>query len=284
LSPPRRREPPSLHGSLESFPFADVLSLLASTGNTGALEVTGDGAQSRLYVDGGAVVAAEGGRREVPVDVVVELLRLEQGDFAFAPDEVPERRRPPVAVPDLLAEARARLDEWYEIEAVLPSVEHMVVLAAEAPADEVVLSGRQWRALAAVGGGGQIGLLFDRLGDDELDALRLLKGLVDAGLLEVLHPVNESAEPPHLGVDRPEGAGSSILGAGEPSVDGPVIVVRAVEPPPRLEDPDLQARLDALGQQFDAVYEVAHAAAEEEAEVAVGHSSLLGKLLHRHDG
>lgn len=277
LSSPSRPEQSALQGSIDSFPVADVLALLASTGHTGALDVSGNGTSSRVFLDAGAVVAAEAGGPEAPVEVVAEMLRLEEGEFAFEPDELPVAPGPPMPVQDLLVEARARLDEWYAIESVLPSADHVVALAGTAPQPEVVLSAAQWRAVAAVGEGGPVGLVLERVADDELDAMRLLKGLVDAGLLEVVDPRPRPSPRGlrHIGEDAGADAPAS-------AADAPVIVVRAPAHQ-RVADPALEARLDALAEQFEVLYEVAQAATIEEPEPSEHRSGLLAKLRHRHD-
>lgn len=279
LSSPRHQLPSSLHGSLASFPLADVLGLLASTGSTGVLEVSGGRTEGCVFLDDGAVVAATTGAKDTPVDVVVELLRLEDGDFTFEPDEIADHPGPPVGVPGLLAEARARLEEWHAIEAVLPSVNHVVVLASEAPAVQVVLTGSQWRAVAAIGDGGPIGPLLEQLADDDLDALRLLRGLVEAGLVDVVDP--STAPPGPFGGRGDEQ--DPTAGQDAPVVEAPVIIVRSKESRPRTVDPALDARLDAIAEQFDVVYEVAHAATADDAGSPVVGTGLFAKLRHRHD-
>lgn len=288
LSASYRREPspspsPSLSGSLDSFPLADVLALLASTGNTGALEVTGGGSTGRLFVGDGAVVAAEAGRLRAPVEVVVELLGLEDGEFVFEPDEVADHPGPPVTVPSLLSDVRARLDEWHAIEAVLPSVDHVLVLASRAPGDAVVLSAEQWRAVAAIADGGPLGLLLGRLAADDLDALRLVKGLVELGLLDIVDPPEDGWDDDDDEVDDDDDVDPlPAPAAWRPRPEAVPVVDRAPKPVPRVTDPGLQARLDLLAQQFDAVYD-AQAAAIDVAEAPCPRTGLFAKLRHRHE-
>ncbi len=299
LSPqPRREASSSLSGSLESFPLSDVLALLAATGNTGALEVTGGATSGRLFVAGGAVVAAEVGRHTEPVEVVAELVSLEAGSFVLRPDEVAEHPGAPLAMSSLLAEVRSRLEEWQAVGDELPSDDDLVVLAPWAPEDEIVLTSERWRAVAAVGDGMRLGRLLERLGEDVPDAGSLVAGMVEDGLLEVVRSPADPAEP--LG-DVDDGDDVDVVddvddvedsydvddvdevpsATRQPVHAAPVPVNVVPTRPSRPADPALQVRLDALAEQFDAVYQVAQAAALVEVEAPADRSGLLSRLRHR---
>lgn len=295
---PLPRPPPNtaLRGSLTSFPLGDVLVLLAATVATGALEVFGDGRLACLFLDKGAVVAAQSHGGDDALDVVVELLRMEEGDFTFDPAVTTDHSGPPLAVPGLLADARDRLDEWQAIEAALPSGDHLVVLAPTVPTDRVVLTRDQWRAVAAIGAGTPVGLLVERLADDELGALRLLKGLVDAGLVDVLGPVHERADSIDGEFDCDddeddeveEDAGEQLeppsrIQAPMPQDVAPVIVVRAERAPPWVSDPALEARLTTLTEQLDFAYGAGPPATVDEAGGPGPRPGLFAKLRQRRD-
>jgi hypothetical protein len=174
-----------LRGSLDTFALPDVLTLLAGTAKSGELQVTGPAGDGRVWLDRGLVVAAESGSAQDPIGAVVQLLRLEEGEFAFDGDVEPSDPGPGVAVDELLAAAAEQLAEWRDIEAVLPSPAAVMSLVAEAPKGGVRLSAEQWRAVVAVGEGRPIEDVLAALGVDDLAASRVLKGLVEAGLAEV---------------------------------------------------------------------------------------------------
>jgi hypothetical protein len=174
----------SLQGSLDDFPLPDVLALLASTKKRGELRVAGHHGAGRVWMADGAVVAAEAGSARVPVAVLFDLLRVEDGSFTFDPQaDVPAGK--PTDLEPLLAEAQARLAEWHEIEAVVPSLDTSVELADELPSPKVTVSASQWRILKAVAGGGTVDDVARVLDTDEFGACQAVKRLVDVGLVSV---------------------------------------------------------------------------------------------------
>lgn len=174
----------SLRGSLDTFALPDVLALLATTAKSGELDVTGTAGRGQVWLENGQIVAAESDATSDPVDVLVGLLRLEEGDFAFHGERQAPAPGDPVDVASLLEAAETRLAEWQEVEEVLPSPRAVLTLVPSA-SGAVRLSRDQWAAVVAVGEGRSVEELVARLGGDELDRWRLLVGLVEAGLVEV---------------------------------------------------------------------------------------------------
>lgn len=176
----------ALHGSLDTFALADVLSLLSNTGKKGELHVNGEGKEGRLWVDGGKVVGASGaGTASTPVDVLFDLLRLADGNFDFRSDEEAPEALLPLDLEPLLADAQARLTEWRSIEAVVPSLEATVELVGEIDGDEVRVGASQWRAVVAVARAATVHGVMERLQTAEFETCRTIKDLVDAGLVQV---------------------------------------------------------------------------------------------------
>jgi hypothetical protein len=178
----------SLRGSLDTFALPDVLALLATTAKTGELHVTGGPGGGRVWVENGQITAAEAAGTSSVVDVLVHLLRLEDGDFTFHADHQAPTPEAPVEIATVLAQADARLTEWREVEQLLPSPAAMVTLVAAAPGS-VRLSKDQWAVVVAVGEGRAVDEVVERLSGDELSRWRLVANLVEAGLLEVGAPV-----------------------------------------------------------------------------------------------
>lgn len=176
----------ALSGTLETFSLPDVLRLLASTKKTGLLTLEGDRGTGRVWVDDGEIVAADSDRASGEVDgVVFDLLRFEDGSFEFAADAVPAEddvtRRD---VDGALEAAGALLEEWREIESVVPSLDVWVRLVPEIDGD-VTIGTDQWRVLAHIGTGASGHRIAGELEQGELDVCRQLKDLIDGGLVEL---------------------------------------------------------------------------------------------------
>jgi hypothetical protein len=193
----------ALQGTLETFSLPDVLQLLSSTKKTGCLRVSGDRGEGSVWVRDGAIVAGEtAGAAPAPaVDVVFELLRFDGGEFVFDDGGEPAQAGDPAEVESVLAEAGRMVDEWREIESVVPSSAHFVTLSAELPGDDVTLDRDRWRAVVAVAGGVSVADLGHQVDLSDLAVARLVKELTEWGIFEVGPP--QSAPAPRVARSEP---------------------------------------------------------------------------------
>lgn len=204
----------SLNGTLETFALPDVLALLAATKKTGELQVDGGRGEARLWLDNGEMVGADVPRATTFVDALFEMLRLTSGNFAFDNDGRPASPGDPQPVEPLLLEAKSRLGEWKSIEAVVPSLACAVKLAAEVSGAQVSVTPEQWRALVAVATSRDVEGVMKSLELGEFASCRMLKDLVQIGLVSV-----EDAPPPAAEAPKPEPAT-----AAAPKPDTTVVV------------------------------------------------------------
>jgi hypothetical protein len=178
----------ALQGTLETFSLPDVLQLLASTKKSGCLLISGDRGTGSVWVVEGAIVKSEATgapHASGAVDVVFELLRYQEGEFVFEDGGEVGEPDAPTEVAALLEEAGAQLEEWRAIEAVVPSGASWVTFTPELPGDEVTIPADRWKALVAVGGGSSVAGLGDTLDLAELPVARLVKELVEQGLVQI---------------------------------------------------------------------------------------------------
>lgn len=186
----------SLEGTLATFSIPDVLQLLAATKKSGMLAVTGDNGNGELWLDGGAVVAASATGETSssdPVAVLMGLLRLEDGSFAFNDGAAADDPGDPQEVAPLLEAATALAAEWAELEAVVPSSDAWVTLAADLAEDEVTLSSEDWSRVVAIAGGVTAAELATTFDVDAIATARWVKGLVARSLVEVAPEAPEGA-------------------------------------------------------------------------------------------
>ncbi|HEX6568350.1 MAG TPA: DUF4388 domain-containing protein, partial [Acidimicrobiales bacterium] len=188
----------ALQGTLDTFSLPDVLRLLSTTSKTGRLRIDGDRGQGSVWLADGGIVDADADRAVAgtPTDeVVFELLRFTSGSFAFDGDDRASGGGKPEDVESLLRRANSLLSEWSELEAVVPSLEHEVSLAADLSTDEVTIDADRWRSLVAVASGRTVGELATSLGLTELGVSRAVRELVDLGVAEVDAPGTVSHAP-----------------------------------------------------------------------------------------
>ncbi len=221
----------ALQGDLSSFALPDVLRLLSSTHKSGTLEVRNPPASGRLLfqqgqITGGEVSTSE--RASRPADVVFEMFRFGGGTFAF--DDIENDGGPDhhdgVAVMEVLGEAEALVGQWAEVEAVVPSMDAVITMAAELALEEVTLRADQWRALASINGGTTVQAIATHCSLGDLDTSRLVKGLAEANLVDIAFTAeegteSESAEEPALVEDPITPTEDLLVLHGE---EGPVVL------------------------------------------------------------
>lgn len=179
----------ALQGSIDTFALDDVLRLVASTAKTGRLSLRGTRGQGELVVLDGRLLdgsVTTDHRVGDLYELVFELLRFEDGDFEFDAEHVDGIDGvEPAEVEDVLNGAAELLAEWREIERVVPSGRAAVRLLAEGPGGTVKVEPAQWRVVAAVGSGASVHDVADQLDASNLAIGRLLRSLVEAGLVGI---------------------------------------------------------------------------------------------------
>jgi len=199
----------SLQGTLDTLSLPELCELLSGTNKTGALHVRAEAGQGVLWFAGGKVCAGEAGGQTGPPppgaggdllerlhDVCFELFRYTEGSFEFEPERRPswpaERT---LDVTGLLAETDRRMAEWREIIAVIPSIEARPRLVPEPPAGgPITLDAAQWRVVTGIDGRRRVSALIRVLDGGEFTVCKVLRSLVQAGLVEI--DAAESATPP----------------------------------------------------------------------------------------
>src|SRR5579875_339992 len=175
----------SLQGSLDTIGLADVLNLLSTTAKSGELEVSGEGRSGQLWLTAGQLNGFAVGGSPTLVEALFQLMRVGTGRFSFAEGRQAPKPQPASAVAPMLQEAKGRLVEWRQIEAVVPSLDARVELAEEVPT-AMSVSPTQWRLLVAIGDGKQVRAVLERRGLGEFDGCKAIKELADAKLVKIV--------------------------------------------------------------------------------------------------
>ena len=165
-------------GTLTDEALADAIQVALSGEGVGVV---------RALLDQGAVDAellrvAAG---DQSVDAVFDLLRWQNGDFAFVMDEGnPDDVGVSMSVEAVLADAEARRASWDSVSQVVPSAQAVLAMPVVLPADPQV-SREEWSLLALVDGRRTVTELVDLTGSGQYAVVSTLAALVTRGLLEV---------------------------------------------------------------------------------------------------
>ena len=213
----------ALSGTLDTFAIPDVLRLLASTAKTGRLRISGSSGSGSVWVDHGDVVATElapaGPLPLRDTEVIFGLLRFETGSFTFEADAVALDAAPGASMEPILGAAEHMLAEWRSIEEVVPSLDVVVALRRELGGSDVMIDAERWRCIALVGAGVEVRVIAETLERNEVDTCRLVKELIELGLLEKVDVSAPAALPADHGPQR-DGSGEVMIDPmGDPAAD-----------------------------------------------------------------
>jgi len=211
----------ALSGTLDTLSLPELCDLLSGTSKTGALHVRSEAGQGVLWFASGKVCAGEAGGQTGPPpgpggdllerlhDVCFELFRYTEGSFEFEVDRRPSwPAESSVDVTGLLAETERRMAEWREIIAVIPSVEARPRLVPQPPAGgPITLDAAQWRVVTGIDGRRRVSALIRVLDGGEFSVCKVLKSLVQAGLIEI-----DAADAP-----VPTATAAAVPAAAEPA-------------------------------------------------------------------
>lgn len=185
-------------------------------------------------------------------DAAFELLAWDKGDFEFeGAEEVVAEIPISVPVDDLIEEAARRLDELQSLGRKIPSVASVLQVAETPPegAHEINITPEEWRLLVLVDGRRSIRDIAAAAHVEEFEAMKVLHGLVEAGLVEVVPdkpattivvgaasaaPAPQADPAPAPAPERGPARRPEIVPEPEP---GPVAPVRVERDELVLEDP-----------------------------------------------
>jgi hypothetical protein len=188
-----------LQGTFDTLALQELLGLLAHSRKTGALWLDAGPASAVIYVTEGRCCAAIANDAQDPVDnapsLVVRLVdlcfgvaRAEDGSFKFAEDTPPWTCPETVDLEVANEELARLLEEWREIQAVIPTLESRIRLSEELGVDQLNVDRERWRLLTAIDGRRSVRELVRRTDRPVLEVCHALLLLVDAGACAVVAP------------------------------------------------------------------------------------------------
>ncbi len=188
-----------LQGTFETLGLAELLGLLAQTRKTGALWLDAGPASAVIYVVDGRCCAAMSNEASEPiadapallvrlVDLCFSVARAEDGSFRFSVEDAPWTCAETVDLELANDELGRLLDEWREIQAVIPSLECRLKLSDELGVEELPVDRERWRLLTAIDGRRSVRELVRKTNRPVLDVCHAVLALVDAGACTVGQP------------------------------------------------------------------------------------------------
>ncbi len=188
-----------LQGTFETLALAELLGLLSQSRKTGALWLDAGHASAVIYVVDGRCCAALSNDASEPltdgaslmvrlVDLCFGVARAEDGSFRFGVEDAPWTCPDTIDLELANDELARLLDEWREIQAVIPSLECRIRLTEDLGIDEIVVDRERWRLLTAIDGRRSVRDLVRRTNRPVLDVCHAIVSLVDASAVTVTPP------------------------------------------------------------------------------------------------
>ncbi|MDO9026791.1 MAG: DUF4388 domain-containing protein [bacterium] len=201
-----------LEGNLKDFDLADILQLISLGKKTGVLNVSTESDQGAIFFEEGTGVFASAG--DILGDgAITRILRWRKGSFIFKPDETVGQHNVQAPIMHLVLEAARQIDEWDDIQKLIPSLDLVLTIEEKPPAgtEDIQLQPLEWKVLATVDGSRPITQIIkdSHLGDFE--TCKVLYGLLSSGLIKVL-PAPKPAPPE----EKPQPAPPAEIPAPKP--------------------------------------------------------------------
>jgi Domain of unknown function (DUF4388) len=185
-----------LQGTLETLSLPELLGLLAQSRKTGALWLDAANSSAVVYIADGRCCAAESGDAGEPladgralmarvVDVCFSVERADDGSFRFGPEQPPWVCDETVDLEVAIDELARLVEEWREIQAVIPSLECRVRLADELGVEALRVDRECWQLVVALDGRRSVRDLVRKTNRPVLEVCHAILALVDAGAVAV---------------------------------------------------------------------------------------------------
>jgi hypothetical protein len=135
--------------------------------------------------------------REHILDIVYQVFSLSQGSFRFEPSELPVQGRITIsiALENVIMEGSRRLKEWELLREELPDLGIRLKFAdrPSTPLRDINLSVEEWRVISFVSPRNTVYQIAKNNNMDELQIRKIVYGLLQAGLVEIVRPARSAA-------------------------------------------------------------------------------------------
>ena len=164
-------------------------------------------------------------------DAVFHMLRWTEGEFDFDPNQIfPEEDIGlSMSTEDLIMEGSRRLDEWYQIEKKVPSLDAVFKMTKVPGKDatDINLTSEEWLVLYHVDSESMVRDIIEKSGQSALVTCKALYGLVTAGLVVLTGEESAAARAlPGALEDEIEKLEESVA---QPKAEAPVMALPAEE-------------------------------------------------------
>ncbi|HUB71665.1 MAG TPA: DUF4388 domain-containing protein [Acidimicrobiales bacterium] len=182
-------------GTFDVLDFSAVLELVAARNMSGRLHVRSRSFAANLFFDDGYIVGADQSEHSAAAsagdvgqraqEICFELLGTDRGSFEFHLLRSKAPAGASISVKEAMEQARQRLAEWQELQALIPSLDVQPRLVTELDPGQVTLDRDQWRVLTAVDGRRNLRSIGRALNLSDFEVCRAMRELLNAKVIEL---------------------------------------------------------------------------------------------------
>jgi len=187
-----------LEGKFSNCQVDEVLQTVAQGTGTGRLRIEatsvfGGRVQTTLFLEDAHIVHAEAAAG-TPYHILVDLLSVREGSFAFTGGETSAIRDQSVPVADIILQVTAALDEWNAIRQQIDSIDAVFALKPDGLTNMLSVTSEQWQIMAMLDGRTSMREVADTTGKAIIVVAKTISEFVQAGLVAEVHiPVVEES-------------------------------------------------------------------------------------------
>jgi hypothetical protein len=154
------------------------------------------------------------------LDIVYALFGWYEGQFEFVPDAVPsaDRIMMPLNLESVIIEGSRRLQEHERLQDELPDLESHALRftsSADARLRAVNLTVEEWRVISFISPRNTIKMIAQANNMDDFQIRKIVYGLVQAGMIELVRPTGQTAQAAVAGrkpgVEKPPAVKRSVI-------------------------------------------------------------------------
>ena len=172
----------ALKGELSDIPIEEVIKIISETKSTGVLNLRNNFHSVQLQFLNGKLINATGDK--TPTDSVKLALVMSEGEFEFNKSENVTPAKESKELQKIVDSISTIKAEWNKINSIIPS-EGFIVKLSEAEAEQIELSGNEWKVIAILKEPMPILEIEKRLSIGAFESLKVLSSLLRKKLIEL---------------------------------------------------------------------------------------------------
>ncbi len=172
----------ALRGELSDIPIEEVIKIIAETKNTGVLNLENKFHNVQLQFLNGKLVNATGDKTSV--NSIKLALVMSEGEFEFNKSENVTLTKGSKELQKILDSISSLKTEWSKINSIIPS-EGFIIKLSEVEAEQIELSGNEWKVIAMLKEPLPILEIEKRLNIGAFETLEVLSSLINKKLIEL---------------------------------------------------------------------------------------------------